>query len=65
MTIDYAYDGWGNLIQESSNGVTTEFVLDESSALPRVLGEVRSDGTERLYAYGREGFVAQMTLSTT
>jgi hypothetical protein len=65
VTIDYVYDGWGNLIQESSNGITTEFVLDERGALPTIPGEVRSNGTERLYAYGREGFVAQMTLSTT
>ena len=62
VTIDYAYDGWGNLIQESSNGVTTEFVLDERGALPTILGEVRSDGTERLYAYGPEGFAAQMSV---
>ncbi|MCE7989400.1 MAG: hypothetical protein DYG89_50250 [Caldilinea sp. CFX5] len=62
VTIDYAYDGWGNLIQESSNGVTTEFVLDERGALPTILGEVRSDGAERLYAYGPEGFAAQMTV---
>ncbi len=62
VTIDYAYDGWGNLILESSNGITTEFVLDERGALPTILGEVRSDGTERLYAYGPEGFAAQMTV---
>jgi RHS repeat-associated protein len=62
VTIDYAYDGWGNLIQESSNGITTEFVLDERGALPTILGEVRSDGAERLYAYGPEGFAAQMSV---
>ena len=44
---------------ESSNGITTEYVLDEPGALPTILGEVRSDGTERLYAYGPEGFAAQ------
>ena len=34
-------------------------MLDERGALPTILGEVRSDGTERLYAYGPEGFAAQ------
>lgn len=63
VTIDYGYDGWGNLVLESSNGITTEYVLDERGALPTMLGEVRSDGTTRLYAYGPEGFAAQMTLS--
>lgn len=48
---------------ESSNGITTEYVLDERGALPTILGEVRSDGTTRLYAYGPEGFAAQMTFS--
>jgi RHS repeat-associated protein len=58
----YGYDGWGNLIQETTNGVTTEFVLDENAAYPRILGEVRSDGGERLYAYGPEGFSAQLAV---
>jgi RHS repeat-associated protein len=58
----YGYDGWGNLIQETVNGVTTEFVLDENAAYTRILGEVRSDGGERLYAYGAEGFTTQQTI---
>ena len=58
----YGYDGWGNLIQETVNGVTTEFVLDENAAYTRILGEVRSDGGERLYTYGAEGFTTQQTI---
>jgi RHS repeat-associated protein len=58
----YGYDGWGNLVQESTNGVTTEFVLDENAAYAHILGEVRSDGGERLYAYGPEGFAAQQAV---
>ena len=58
----YGYDGWGNLIQETANGVTTEFVLDENAAYTRILGEIRSDGGERLYAYGPEGFSAQQAV---
>lgn len=60
----YGYDGWGNLIQESVNGVTTEFVLDENTAYTRILGEIRSDGGERLYAYGPEGFSAQQAVGS-
>jgi len=37
-------------------------VLDENTAYVRILGEVRSDGGERLYAYGPEGFSAQQTV---
>ena len=44
------------------NGVTTEFVLDENTTYTRILGEIRSDGGERLYAYGPEGFTAQQTI---
>ncbi|MCO5212155.1 MAG: RHS repeat-associated core domain-containing protein [Caldilinea sp.] len=58
----YGYDGWGNLIQETVNGVTTEFVLDENTAYTRILGEIRWDGGERLYAYGPEGFSAQQAV---
>ena len=58
----YGYDGWGNLIQDTVNGVTTEFVLDENTTCTRILGEVRSDGGERLYAYGPEGFSAQQAV---
>ncbi|MCO5212154.1 MAG: hypothetical protein M9936_20860 [Caldilinea sp.] len=61
----YGYDGWGNLIQETVNGVTTEFVLDENTAYTRILGEIRSDGGERLYAYGPEGFSAQQAVGST
>jgi RHS repeat-associated protein len=63
VTTTYGYDGWGNLIQETVNGVTSDLLLDESSALPRVLGEERSDGTSLLYAYGPEGFAAQQQLT--
>lgn len=31
VVTSYGYDGWGNLIQETVNGVTTEFVLDENT----------------------------------
>ncbi len=65
LTTSYGYDGKGNLIRETVGGVTTDFVLDERGALPLILGEVRSDGTELRYAYGSEGVTAQQTISGT
>lgn len=60
ITTSYGYDGLGNLVQQTINGVTTELVLDERSPLAVVLGEVRSDGQEDLlYAYGPSGVAAQ------
>jgi RHS repeat-associated protein len=65
ITTTYGYDGWGNLVQQAveqgGNTVTTEYILDERNDLPVILGEVRSDGVERLYAYGPEGFAAQQS----
>ena len=43
--------------------MTSEFVLDENSSLPRILGEVRSDGSQQLYAYSPAGFAAQKTVA--
>lgn len=58
-------DGWGMLIRETRNGLTTDLVLDEQAALPRVLAAIRSDGSEELYAYGPEGLHAQRTITGT
>jgi RHS repeat-associated protein len=63
VTTSYAYDGWGNLIRETANGLVTDYVIDEQAALPRILGELRSDGTEVLYAYGPEGVTAQRSMT--
>lgn len=66
ITTTYAYDGWGTLIREvvNASGVitTTDYLLDEQAALPRVVGELRGDGTQVQYAYGPEGVTAQRTL---
>lgn len=43
----------------TKNSVTTEFASGETTASVRILGEVRSDGGERLYAHGPEGFAVQ------
>ena len=65
VTTIYAYDGWGTLIRETRNGLTTDLVLDEQVTLPRVLAAIRSDGQEELYAYGPEGLHAQRSITGT
>ncbi len=66
ITTSYGYDGWGNLpretVQSSAAITTTDFVLDERGGLTRILGALRSDGSEELYAYGPEGVAAQRTI---
>ena len=64
VTTAYHYDGWGNLIQQSSQGLITDFVLDERGDLPVVLGELRSNGSSTIYAYGPDGVAAQPTSRT-
>lgn len=73
---DYVYNALGRVQQVIAGTVaignapatnqtltyTTKYVLDERGTLPTILGEVRSDGMERLYAYGPEGFAAQKTV---
>jgi RHS repeat-associated protein len=67
-TTDYFYDALGNLIRQritnGTNVATTSFVLDEGNGLPQVIGEVRSDGTETLYAYGAEGLHARRDITS-
>ncbi|HEX6293026.1 MAG TPA: RHS repeat-associated core domain-containing protein [Herpetosiphonaceae bacterium] len=58
-TTSYDYDGWGNLIRETVDGVAMDLLVDEAAPLPTVLGEVRADGTELRYAYGPDGVAAQ------
>ena len=62
MTTTYSYDGWGHLVRETSGSITTDYVLDEVGGLSGIRGEVRSDNTEVLYAYGPEGFAAQRSI---
>ena len=55
----------GTLVRETRDGLTTDLVLDEQAALPRVLAAIRSDGQEELYAYGPEGLHAQRSITGT
>lgn len=57
-TAEYQYDALGNLIRTKVNGSVTDIVLDENTALPVILGEIRGT-TEQLYAYGPDGLHAQ------
>lgn len=58
ITSEYFYDGLGNLIRQKVNGVTTDFILDETGSMSRVLGEIQGT-TETMYAYGPDGLHAQ------
>jgi RHS repeat-associated protein len=63
LTTDYFYDALGNLVRQTQTSggtsTTTSYVLDELDELPLVIGEVRSDGSETLYAYGPQGLTTR------
>ncbi len=61
ITVDYFYDGLGQLVRTTTNGVVSDYVLDESGDLPRVIGEITAS-KETLYAYGPEGLHAIRTV---
>ena len=43
--------------------MVTDLVLDERGELPRILGEVKADGTTLRYAYGPDGVAAQQRVT--
>jgi RHS repeat-associated protein len=58
VTRTYQHDALGNLIGQTAGSTSSDFVLDERSDLPTILGEI-SGTTEQLFAFGPEGFAAQ------
>ncbi len=58
VIVEYFYDALGQLVRTKTNGVSSDYVLDESGGLPRVIGEITGT-TEQLYVYGPEGLHAQ------
>jgi RHS repeat-associated protein len=64
-TVTYAYNGLGNIVRRCVNAVCTDLVLDESSSLAQVVGEVPAGGATPLtYAYGPAGLAAQRGTAT-
>lgn len=59
-TTTYGYDGWGNLVRVTTNGVVQDLVLDEAAGLPQVLGTVSANGTTRIARDGA-GLLHQTT----
>ena len=59
-TTTYGYDGWGNLVRVTTNGVVHDLVLDEAAGLPQVLGTVSANGTTRVARDGA-GLLHQTT----
>jgi RHS repeat-associated protein len=58
VIVEYFYDALGQLIRTKTNGISSDYVLDESGGLPKVIGEITGT-TEQLYVYGPEGLHAQ------
>ncbi len=58
VTVEYFYDALGQLVRTKTNGVVSDYVLDESGGLPKVIGEITGT-TQQLYVYGPEGLHAQ------
>jgi RHS repeat-associated protein len=58
VTTEYQYDGLGNLVRQIRAGVTTDYVLDELAANPKVIGEI-SGASETIFVHGPEGLHAQ------
>ena len=51
--VEYSYDVDGNIVRRMEGGQETRMRIDPSGALPRVIDEYRTDGTETVrYTYG-------------
>src|SRR5262249_14367852 len=48
------YDGDGNRVSETADGVTTKYLIDDQSltGFPQVIAETGSDGSTRTFVYG-------------
>ena len=58
-TFAFIYDGNGNRVQRTENGVTTQFLVDSNRRLPDVLAEANEEGAiQKYYIYGL-GLLAQ------
>ena len=65
ITQQYQYDGLGNRLGATRNGVTTKYVLDVNGSLSRVLAEADAAGTiTAYYVYGR-GLVSRISAGGT
>src|SRR5437870_734757 len=56
----YAYDGLGDRYRRSTNGVSTNFLLDLNSSLPQVLGE-NTNGAQTDYLLGLDVIAQQQS----
>lgn len=64
IIVEYFYDGLGQLVRSKTNGIVSDYVLDESGDLPRIIGEIKGS-TETLHVYGPEGLHATRTIDGT
>jgi RHS repeat-associated protein len=54
--VNLAYDGDGNLVAKTVNGVTTKYLIDDlnPTGLPQVMEETANGVVQRRYTYGRQ-----------
>ena len=65
VTHQYQYDGVGNRLSGTRDGVTTRYMLDVNGTLAHVLAEADAGGTiTAYYVYGR-GLVSRITAGNT
>ncbi len=65
-SVTMAYDGDGNRVSKTANGVTTTYLWDtmNPTGLPQILRETSSDGSSHTYVYGLERVSQQITGSS-
>lgn len=54
--VTFVYDGDGNRVAETANGVTTHYLVDDQNptGLPQVMDEMTNGAVTRTYSYGLE-----------
>ncbi len=59
-TLEYGYDGLGNRLRRSENGLLRRYVLDVAGALPNVIAETDQNGNVTAYYIHGLGLLYQL-----
>ncbi len=62
--INMVYDGDGNRVSKTVNGVTTQYLIDSNNptGLPQVVEELQNGEVVKQYTYGPDGLISQRQL---